>query len=264
MDENVIKSNKIKLEKKFRLLWIIIAALLIVVVVISCIRYAGYKKGQEVAVEVTLASTDYFDYYKDDYNKLVSKIYDLYHNSDAGIARVRADRTFGSTMTELGYDCHYGSDYLKYIGYIDYTLNNTLLLFIIWAALAIIIALLNLLYRLDKKAELIINGDRIICKNGQKTKKEFLVKDVKSISIAFIKGLKIVGDSVKYKINLIENGDEIKSVLMEKISAQPVENAVTASQDNTTDDLVKYKELLDSDVITQEEYDAKKKQLLNL
>jgi len=33
---------------------------------------------------------------------------------------------------------------------------------------------------------------------------------------------------------------------------------------STTDELMKYKELLDSGVITQEEFDAKKKQLLNL
>ena len=38
----------------------------------------------------------------------------------------------------------------------------------------------------------------------------------------------------------------------------------SASKPSVTDELKKYKELLDSGIITQEEFDAKKKQLLNL
>ena len=41
-------------------------------------------------------------------------------------------------------------------------------------------------------------------------------------------------------------------------------NTVSQEQPKTTDELKKYKELLDGGVITQEEFDAKKKQLLGL
>ena len=41
-------------------------------------------------------------------------------------------------------------------------------------------------------------------------------------------------------------------------------NTVSQEQPKATDELIKYKELLDSGVITQEEFDAKKKQLLGL
>ena len=43
-------------------------------------------------------------------------------------------------------------------------------------------------------------------------------------------------------------------------NAQVMQNA----EEKTVDELIKYKSLLDSGVITQEEYDTKKKQLLNL
>ncbi|MBQ8427123.1 MAG: SHOCT domain-containing protein [Clostridia bacterium] len=41
-------------------------------------------------------------------------------------------------------------------------------------------------------------------------------------------------------------------------------NTIAKEQTNTVDELKKYKELLDSDVITQEEFDSKKKQILGL
>ena len=42
------------------------------------------------------------------------------------------------------------------------------------------------------------------------------------------------------------------------------EQASVAPQVSVTDELKKFKELLDLDIITQEEFDAKKKQLLGL
>jgi predicted Zn-dependent peptidase len=57
---------------------------------------------------------------------------------------------------------------------------------------------------------------------------------------------------------------------MDSIAALPTENIVAATeikqeiQPSSADELKKYKELLDSGVITQEEFDAKKKQLLGL
>ena len=44
----------------------------------------------------------------------------------------------------------------------------------------------------------------------------------------------------------------------------PAEEVVQAPKEPNIDDLKKYKDLLDAGVITQEEFDAKKKQLLGL
>ena len=52
----------------------------------------------------------------------------------------------------------------------------------------------------------------------------------------------------------------------EYLSAKKAENqkAVNPTPFSTADELKKFKELLDSGIITQEEFDAKKKQLLGL
>ncbi|MBR5773434.1 MAG: SHOCT domain-containing protein [Clostridia bacterium] len=73
------------------------------------------------------------------------------------------------------------------------------------------------------------------------------------------------------KFSLIENYRQIGNILAQQINdrqkntetSAPVATTI-AQTDNTADQLKKFKDLLDSGVITQEEFDAKKKQLLGL
>ena len=284
MNENVIASQKINLSKKIKLAWIVIVALLIFVSVFSFIKFSGYKNAQESAVSFTLISTDQFNSYKDDYNKMVVEMYDFFNptrmnvtvngikidNSDVVSSAHDADKALAKLMNEAGYDCYYGSDYLEYIGFVDYTMNETLIPWIVWGFLVVVMLFVNMWCYADNKKQMIIDSDRIICKNGKKTTKEFLVKDIKSVEFASRKGLLVRGNGIKYKINLLANADEIKTTIMDSIAALPAENIVAATeikqeiQPSSADELKKYKELLDSGVVTQEEFDAKKKQLLGL
>ena len=72
------------------------------------------------------------------------------------------------------------------------------------------------------------------------------------------------------KFALIKNYAEIGDVLAQKTNERQERTAnqtvasAPASQGNVMDDLKKLKDLLDSGIITQEEFDAKKKQLLGL
>ena len=73
------------------------------------------------------------------------------------------------------------------------------------------------------------------------------------------------------KFAFINNYAEIGEVLSKKInerqditSSSRVETAPAVTQSNSMDDLVKLKNLLDAGVITAEEFEAKKKQLLGL
>ena len=67
---------------------------------------------------------------------------------------------------------------------------------------------------------------------------------------------------------MIKNRDEIHKYVSDLVierQGKPI--ATTIKQEvpkSEADELKKYKELLDSDIITQEEFDAKKKQLLGL
>lgn len=70
------------------------------------------------------------------------------------------------------------------------------------------------------------------------------------------------------KFALIENYAEIGDILSKKINERQdnttTETKTTVPQNNSMDDLIKLKSLLDSGIITQEEFEAKKKQLLGL
>ena len=94
-------------------------------------------------------------------------------------------------------------------------------------------------------------------------------------SVAKIQGLKgitVLSSSKKRKFLLFKNIDDIYSEISKQLidrqkQQQPI--IVTNPTQNITDinspdDLLKFKELLDKGVITQEEFEAKKKQILGL
>ena len=85
-----------------------------------------------------------------------------------------------------------------------------------------------------------------------------------------LSGIAVATASGITKFALIENYKEIGQVLAQKITerqqvpATPVAPVQAPSSNVALDDLMKLKSLLDSGIITQEEFDAKKKQLLGL
>ncbi len=70
------------------------------------------------------------------------------------------------------------------------------------------------------------------------------------------------------KFSLIKNYEEIGNILSKKINSKQEPAKVTISEapakNDSMEDLVKLKSLLDSGIITKEEFDAKKKQLLGI
>lgn len=82
-----------------------------------------------------------------------------------------------------------------------------------------------------------------------------------------MKGIDVGTSSGKIKFKLIKNQDEIHSVisklLMERQQAEKTGNTQNNNTSNA-DELKKYKDLLDSGIITQDEFNEKKKQLLGL
>ena len=95
---------------------------------------------------------------------------------------------------------------------------------------------------------------------------------ITSIGTSFFNGIAVATPSGKIKFRMIKNRDdihkEISKLLIERQgSVKTTTTTAAAKQDipqSNADELKKFKELLDSGVITQEEFDAKKKQLLGL
>ena len=92
---------------------------------------------------------------------------------------------------------------------------------------------------------------------------------ISSVGTAFPKAVSVASSSGRISFALVPNRDdihkEITALLINRqksLGKQEPQNSVV-SQDNA-DDLRKYKVLLDDGVITQEEFDAKKKQILGM
>lgn len=85
---------------------------------------------------------------------------------------------------------------------------------------------------------------------------------------SFMSTIAVATSSGLTKFALIGNYEEIGNVLSRMINERQDNTAKIESDSQTTnhgmDDLVKLKNLLDQGIITQEEFDAKKKQLLGL
>lgn len=92
---------------------------------------------------------------------------------------------------------------------------------------------------------------------------------ISAASIGLLKSVGVSTASGRISFWLLENKDELYSAIttllmkrqQEKLNATIV---ATAPHSDEADQLKKFKDLLDSGIITQEEFDAKKKQLLGL
>ena len=88
-------------------------------------------------------------------------------------------------------------------------------------------------------------------------------------TLRFLKGVSVSTSSGRISFRVIKNYNEIYEIinklLIERQSEKsiPVQQVVEVKSDEA-DQLKKYKSLLDDGIITQEEFDAKKKQLLGL
>ena len=140
-----------------------------------------------------------------------------------------------------------------------------LLIPIVFAILAFLI------YRIYSKVELTVTDKRVygVAKFGKRVDVPF--DSISAVGTSAMKGIAVTTASGAIKFKFIKNRDAIHSaisrILVERQGkAKPV-TTTTIKQEvpqSNADELKKYKELLDSGVITQEEFDAKKKQLLGL
>ena len=87
------------------------------------------------------------------------------------------------------------------------------------------------------------------------------------ISAASTGSLKSVGVSTasgRISFWLLENKEELYTAITKLLLKRQKGTANISEKSNSADEIKKYKELLDDGIITQEEFDAKKKQILGL
>ena len=87
-------------------------------------------------------------------------------------------------------------------------------------------------------------------------------------TLRVFKGVSVSTASGRIKFLIIKNANEmyneINKLLIERQKKESPINNTAEAKNNTPDDLIKLKELLDMEIITQEEFDTKKKQILGI
>ena len=116
--------------------------------------------------------------------------------------------------------------------------------------------------------ELTVSDKRIYGKTSFGKRVDLPVDSISAVGTSMLKGIAVATASGKIVFKLIKNRDDIHSEISNLIITRQTKSSDKATKapapTGTTDELKKYKELFDMGVITQEEFDAKKKELLNL
>ena len=166
--------------------------------------------------------------------------------------------------------CEFIEDHPFVLGYvIGETFGNYNILYGIIPFIALTVVG-SLIYLWLHSYELTVTDKRIYGKVAWGKRVDLPVDSVSAIATTgVLKGVSVSTSSGKIAFLIIKNADEIYKVLnnllierqQEKVNATI---SATMPKSDEADQLKKYKELLESGVITQEEFDAKKKQLLGL
>lgn len=159
--------------------------------------------------------------------------------------------------------------YIRWTRIFDFGEDTGLFILFVLGCLALLGSIiLGIIYLVNRKCELQVTENNV---KGKTLFGKEVVLPLYMVSAystrKFLSVVCVATASGITKFSLIENYKEIGEVLAQQIN-QRQRNTETYSkkstESNSMDDLLKLKSLLDSGIITQEEFDAKKKQLLGL
>lgn len=115
-----------------------------------------------------------------------------------------------------------------------------------------------------KKMQITITDKRVCGKTFFGRSVDLPMDSISAVGSSWFNGIAVSTSSGKVSFLFIENSEEIRELLCQLlIDRQGKPQSVIPDKSNA-DELKKYKELFDSGIITQEEFDAKRKQLLGL
>lgn len=154
----------------------------------------------------------------------------------------------------------------------SYALENTFEEFYIWMIPVVAMALIGaLIYLWLRSYELTVTDKRVYGKVAWGKRVDLPVDSVSATAtIALFKGVSVSTSSGRISFLAIKNAGEIYEAISQLLVGRQqekkvaVETAPTPAATDEAEQLQKFKALLDSGVITQEEFDAKKKQILGL
>lgn len=129
----------------------------------------------------------------------------------------------------------------------------------------------QIFYMVMSKTEMTVTNKRVYGKVLFGKRVDLPLDMISAVGTTIFNGVGVTTSSGAIKFLMIKNSEEIHAtiskLLLERQNKKEDFAKTVAKEENphsNADELKKYKELLDMGVITQEEFDAKKKQLLGL
>lgn len=131
------------------------------------------------------------------------------------------------------------------------------------------VALAVLIYFMFSRVEMLITDKRVCGRVLFGKSVDLPIDSITSVGTWLISGISVATSSGKIKFLRISNRDEIHKVISDLIVKRQEKRILDTAvkrdvQLSGADEIKKYKELLDQEIISQEEFDKKKKQLLDL
>lgn len=114
-----------------------------------------------------------------------------------------------------------------------------------------------------RKMKIVVSDKRVYGQAAFGRQVDLPLDSITAIGKGIIKGIAITTASGAIKFKCIKNRDEIYETIG-KLLVERQASKTASNKTSSADDLKKYKELLDTGVISQEEFDAKKKQILGV
>lgn len=238
MEEKIlIKSDRYSIGKGLCVIAILVA---IICAVVCIVRYCGFKADYELCKETVWI----YEYPVTHYRQ---KCYESEPSDKCGEHRLAADAK----------------------GYATWETEET---FQVGCGITVGVSLLcSFVYFWLRSYEIVVTDKRVYGKAAFGKRVDLPMDSVSAVGSTWPKGISVATSSGRIAFLIIENRDAIhkcvSDLLIERQSKSNAVPAVAAKPEepmNNANELRKYKELLDDGVITQEEFDAKKKQLLGL
>lgn len=136
--------------------------------------------------------------------------------------------------------------------------------------LIVVLAIVGfVIYKRWSKVQITVTDKRVYGFDAMGKRVDLPLDSITAVGTSMFSGLAVTTASGAIKFAMLKNRDELHEEISKLLVARQEKPAASAairqeiSQSNA-DELKKYKDLLDSGVISQEEFDAKKKQLLGL
>ena len=122
------------------------------------------------------------------------------------------------------------------------------------------------------KCSLVVTNQRVYGKTAFGRQVDLPLDSISAIGITnfiMIHSIEVSTSSGKIHFYLVKNDKAVYGTLSRLLQERQMSSSLCTSetvikQESNVDELRKYKQLLDEGIITQEEFDAKKKQLLDL